>query len=563
MSESLLEQRKPEGYWEGELSSSALSTATAVFALHLLDAALYKDEIMAGLKWLRENVNNDGAWGDTVRSKSNISTAALCWAALNCSVDKQFVVLSEKVEKWIAAHCGSTEIEVMSKVIIQRYGKDKSFSIPIVTMVALSGRWGEGKRNWNHISALPFELAAFPRRLFAALKMPVVSYALPALIAMGQLHFFKKPTYNPFLYMIRLLSRNRTLKILKDIQPESGGYLESTPLTSFVLMCLATLGLKSNPVTVKGKNFILSSQRKDGSWAIDSNLSTWVSTLAINAMAVSKDFKNKYTQKQREQTRDWLLEQQFKTIHSYTSSPPGGWAWTNLSGALPDADDTAGALIALWHLDKDNEEVIKAAKAGITWLIGLQNKDGGMPTFCRGWGYLPFDRSGSDLSAHALRAFKIWRKHLEPTLLCDVDKAIKRLYGYLQREQHQEGYWLPLWFGNQNRYDENNPIYGTARVLMALEVDRPMAQKGCAWLIDQQDTQGSWGSVEETALALSAISCYKNMAEFEKSYEWLKDNADNPAEPIGFYFAKLWYYEKLYPLIFVEEAFNCRAMTTL
>ena len=31
--------------------------------------------------------------------------------------------------------------------------------------------------------------------------------------------------------------------------------------------------------------------------------------------------------------------------------------------------------------------------------------------------------------------------------------------------------------------------------------------------------------------------------------------------PIGFYFAKLWYYEKLYPLIFAAEAFR-RAATS-
>ena len=27
-----------------------------------------------------------------------------------------------------------------------------------------------------------------------------------------------------------------------------------------------------------------------------------------------------------------------------------------------------------------------------------------------------------------------------------------------------------------------------------------------------------------------------------------------PASPIGFYFAKLWYYERLYPIVLVTEA---------
>src|SRR6266568_4695463 len=46
-----------------------------------------------------------------------------------------------------------------------------------------------------------------------------------------------------------------------------------------------------------------------------------------------------------------------------------------------------------------------AAMAGIHWLLNLQNADGGLPTFCRGWTNLPFDRSAPDLTAHALRAW--------------------------------------------------------------------------------------------------------------------------------------------------------------
>src|SRR5436190_6285650 len=89
----LLAARNSAGHWEGELSSSALSTATAVFALHQVVAAQAGDardrELIAragklireGLAWLALHQNADGGWGDTTRSFSNISTTALCWAA--------------------------------------------------------------------------------------------------------------------------------------------------------------------------------------------------------------------------------------------------------------------------------------------------------------------------------------------------------------------------------------------------------------------------------------------------------------------------------------------------
>jgi squalene-hopene/tetraprenyl-beta-curcumene cyclase len=41
---------------------------------------------------------------------------------------------------------------------------------------------------------------------------------------------------------------------------------------------------------------------------------------------------------------------------------------------------------------------------------------------------------------------------------------------------------------------------------------------------------------------------------------WLLDHTNNgklmEPSPIGFYFAKLWYFEKLYPLIFTVAAFR-------
>src|SRR5262245_53919091 len=81
----LLAERTAAGYWTGELSSSALSTATAVTALAIADGAdassQFSQQVWAGLQWLADHVNTDGGWGDTVISKSNLSTTTLCWAA--------------------------------------------------------------------------------------------------------------------------------------------------------------------------------------------------------------------------------------------------------------------------------------------------------------------------------------------------------------------------------------------------------------------------------------------------------------------------------------------------
>ena len=67
--QELLDARGKGGWWEGELSSSALSTATAVLALHLFTRARGEDEelraqVTAGLAWLAAHANRDGGFGE-------------------------------------------------------------------------------------------------------------------------------------------------------------------------------------------------------------------------------------------------------------------------------------------------------------------------------------------------------------------------------------------------------------------------------------------------------------------------------------------------------------------
>ena len=50
-------------------------------------------------------------------------------------------------------------------------------------------------------------------------------------------------------------------------------------------MSLAGSERVNHPVAAKGVEFLLKSQRADGSWPIDTDLATWVTTLAVNAMS--------------------------------------------------------------------------------------------------------------------------------------------------------------------------------------------------------------------------------------------------------------------------------------
>jgi squalene-hopene/tetraprenyl-beta-curcumene cyclase len=158
---------------------------------------------------------------------------------------------------------------------------------------------------------------------------------------------------------------------------------------------------------------------------------------------------------------------------------------------------------------------------------------------------------------------------------------------YLRDAQQAQGQYLPLWFGHQHSPDRANPTYGTGRVLTALcdlleghpAAVGPMATRSAGWLLAAQRADGGWGgnatvepSIEETAVAVEALARATSAGEegkldvhtaplrsaVRRGVGWLVTHTDRgrafPSAPIGLYFARLWYSEALYPVIFTVSA---------
>ncbi|MDR2859118.1 MAG: squalene--hopene cyclase [Mediterranea sp.] len=547
----LIGKQNPEGVWRGELSSSAISTSVSVFALFMIDKEGYGRHIQAGAQWLASTMKPDGSWGDTVESKSNMTATLLTYAVL-FSLD----IVPQATKTYLNTQFGGLSDEQIIEGVMKYYGTDLTFSVPILAMCALAGVI----THWKPIPRFPFELSILPQRFFRFLRLPVVSYAIPALIAVGILRHRKEK--KGLLYSLREAFVKKSLQVLEKLQPANGGFLEAAPLTGFVAMCMSGAGYKDHVVTQKAAGFLTATVRRNGAWPIDTDLACWVTALSVKAMGENLPKK--------EALLEAVRQSAFTYTHPFTGAKAGGWGWTNLPGAAPDADDTAGNLIALHILQEG--KYCHEAEMGIKWLLDLQNNDGGIPTFCKGWGKLPFDRSSPDISAHSLMALELWYKVMPQKLQQKCSRSMHRLLQWMKKTQTDEGAWIPLWFGDQDAPGEQAPVYGTAVTVEHLSISaHPVAAdisaKGIRYLLSAQNDDGGWGGakglpskVTFTARVLSALTTAHPISVetvtrgTDYLYSRFRAGTLIDAEPVGLYFARLWYSEDLYNITFALNA---------
>ncbi len=174
---------------------------------------------------------------------------------------------------------------------------------------------------------------------------------------------------------------------------------------------------------------------------------------------------------------------------------PGGWAFEFRNDFYPDVDDTAFVLMALQRVKFPDEKRMEGAmRRGLQWLLSMQNRDGGWGAFDRDNDRqflcnIPFadhnamiDPSTADVTARVLECLGRFGWTAESPV---VRKAVE----FLMKDQCKDGSWFGRWGVNY--------VYGTSGVLRALETVSLTAQEYCAravaWLRQVQKADGSFG----------------------------------------------------------------------
>jgi squalene-hopene/tetraprenyl-beta-curcumene cyclase len=196
---------------------------------------------------------------------------------------------------------------------------------------------------------------------------------------------------------------------------------------------------------------------------------------------------------------DWLLEKQIVGPGDWMVKTrgvvPGGWAFEFRNDFYPDVDDTAFVLMALQRVDYPDKSRMEAAtRRGLTWLLAMQNDDGGWGAFdhnndrqflCQ----IPFadhnamiDPSTADVTARVVECLGWYGWHASHPV---IERAVK----FLLKDQTEEGPWFGRWGVNY--------VYGTSGVLRALETvaltARGYCQQAVEWLRKVQNSDGGFG----------------------------------------------------------------------
>lgn len=538
----LYDRRRADGGWTDRMSSSTIATALGILALARDGRRRHHGRIEAGLRWLREHQRHDGGWSLVEADPpSHEAITAFALAAL------------EKLDPE-----GSSRVIAAGMDHIGQHGGE-SVITPDLT--------GGGPRTWREIVPIVYameglrEVTAQPSQPMEVMLLPQrfrnrASIVLPGVLGIGIGQRRTLPVGRG-KRLAQRLAEPKALAWLRSAMGPNGGIEECALMCALVFSGLRIAGPDVGADIQRGcLNFLVSTQREDGSWPIDRDLE--ISTTGYSVLALA-EFGDIATEPRLAGTREWLLSTQWTEPFAPLKMPAGGWSWASPSG-WPESEDTAVVLSALGKLGLTSEH--PAVDDGLRWLLGMQNSDGSWSEWVRNSAMI-HDGPCPGVTAHvvmAMHEFGAGAGWARP-----VEKALR----YFAAAQQDDGSHTSLWF--------RDSTHGTAKVLETYAVlgraTDPVARQARQWLLDTQRPDGAWpatavegppagGTAEETSWALYSLLLAGRSGcdgQVVRGIEWLlehqNENGTWRPQGVGLYYDTLYYSDDL-----IAHAYSLRAL---
>jgi len=504
----------PDGAWRSADVAGPPTTGWALVALSYLGVAGQFD-VAGAVRFLLFRQLPDGSFPDYPSDeKGSLAATAACYAGLYAVGTDPTSEPMTRAWASILRHGGFSATDPVTQTFLAAAGlisPEALIDIPMGWMLIPGSRFLIGQRINTAFQLILSALPGLIRGLKQRRQVPV-------------------PAQN----LCQWMERDNLIRYLRKVQDPSGNWLGTLFHTTLCAMTLYALGVPRNDPAITRALAYVPKWRYDipviaGSeriWCfVPYNSETWDTALCVAALVKSgipeEDPRIRRgvaymlsTQGKIDEPREWQ--------NPAPCSPRyGGWAFEESNSYNLDCDSTSQVLRALSATSKLSS-VADVTKEGLAWLRGMQNPDGGWPSFTRGQASKPAgpyplgtfmpsdsvqdllimvgsacltfgDPATEDLTGRVLQALGLLGYRLP-------DPMVQKAVAFVRSQLFDNGVWWGRW--------ECNFLPSSAYILLGLtavgeDLQAPYIRRAVAWIESHQNPDGGFGE---------SIDSYGNLA---------------------------------------------------
>jgi len=518
----MLARQQPDGAWRTCDRAGPPTTGWALVALRYL-GVIDAFQPAGAVKYLLSTQLPSGAFpdypGDT---QGSFTATCACYAGLYAAgVDPRRAQM-DRAWRSICAGGGFANADPISQAFLAAAGLYDPTLLPDVTLLPV---------------LLPGMRGLFTRTLSTAFQLIMV--ALPGLLQGLRARRRIDP---PLADILGWAERQRLIRYLKEVQDPTGNWLGTLFHTCLCAMTLYALGEPTSDAAIAravrrigdwryrlgtvqdpgaAQPISVVGLQGDDDWQFAPyNSEAWNTALCLSAL-VRSGVADDDPRIRRAAVFLLTCQGRIDEPREWQNPPPGaprrgGWAFEQSNSYNLDCDSTGQVLRAL-HLVRSAPSVREALADGLAWLDGMQNPDGGWPSFTFGQAHKPAgpyplgifapptstlgqlflawtaplmfgDPATEDLTGRVLQALGDLGRRMD-------DPSVRRAVEFVRAQVFDNGVWWGRW--------ECNYLPSSAYILLGLAAvgEDPKAayvRRAAAWIAEHQNDDGGFGETTDS-----------------------------------------------------------------